>query len=1393
MSARVKKRMTLIVGTLVVLSVSLAGAYAIKQARTKAQMAQWLRDGTAAYKAGDYQLTMEKLGKYAGRDQTDEKVILALADARRHTPMDDNKTHIREAIRFARKAAELAPDDPAPREMLLELYEEAGFLSERLQVAESILAKQPTHHNAMQVRVQCLGRLGRTTEAFAAAKAYADAYPEDLTAHRYVIELMTLEHEQPSKIRDYADQAAAKFSDNQQFVVMRARAHVMTGDAAGGLDLAKKAAEMPVKSAEAMQDMVLLLDQLSPVDPKLASLADEALDREMKGSLGLEIAAVAAERSWKTGRPDQARADAARAFDPATPSSGNDQVLGWWTFLGVASGKPLDDAQIKPALAELRSRKSEPATFWADLAEGAADLNAGKLKEASQNFTHARATGQRDDIADYLLGDVNQRLGEWRKAVSAWEKLAQEQPSWRVVHLALVTLLLQHGQIEQAVHHAEIAMNIRPGTVEAVALTRSLAMLLEAGYAKQDQVLKAIELAERLKQDAPNDALIQSLVARIFLAAGKPDKGVPIVSMLLGVTPSPSPDVLASLAAAVRPYDSALADQALTLARSSGDTPELAYQAACQLANTGKAEDGRALLQRALQTHTGADHLAYEIRLASFLDRIKDPGAASAFAKLSLEHESEPAVQLALLDSDAAWADEALIGAAVGRLQRIAGEGSIAWKINEARRLLVFNPGPARAAEAINRYLTPALQQEPGNVGALVLTAEAYALLGDRNKAVELLSKAVDADPDRPGLYPRLIELLQQSGASDEAGRRLMAFSKIPNLATDPLRKRARLLVAQGMWEQAADDFAKLDALGNPEDRFAYAVTLARRGQADLARQKLDAVLAAPKPSESLVISIADFYAGQGDIDKGRNVLDQHLPPDSSHRALSKAAFFERFGRFDDAEQQYVEQAKDGTPDSQAELAKFYYKRGRKDEAKAIVDRALAAAPGNAALTQINGFLKLNKGTSNKEALADIAASIDSTDASLPLKKMTAALQALEENPADAAGYMTRLETITKEHPTFFPAWRLLVEAKFQRGEVKEAIDLARVAARTAPIDPRPARLASEVMSAAGQYEEALVMAQQWRQRSITEPFEADMSIATINAAMKRFDDSMKRLEPWKSRIISSADTAPEFLQLLSLVLANLGRTDEAKGLLWPRAEKDPQWAIRCLTVAKDLSGPAQDQWLAFVQPLLEHSTAGQLALGQALYEMALKHPSPALFEKAVAALTAASEDSKFKGPAALYMAASYQNLGKKQDAARCYRLVLEANPNDASALNNLAYILAEDPGTAPEAATLAQRAVDLATTQNSPVSIRKSFIDTLGVSLLKCGRYADAEAAFGRGLALDDQALELLVGLAEARLAQGKDDKAKELIRQWDSRSYKTDDLERRVAVMRTKVQTLK
>ena len=117
------------------------------------------------------------------------------------------------------------------------------------------------------------------------------------------------------------------------------------------------------------------------------------------------------------------------------------------------------------------------------------------------------------------------------------------------------------------------------------------------------------------------------------------------------------------------------------------------------------------------------------------------------------------------------------------------------------------------------------------------------------------------------------------------------------------------------------------------------------------------------------------------------------------------------------------------------------------------------------------------------------------------------------------------------------------------------------------------------------------------------------------------------------------------------------------------------------------------------------------------------------------------------------------QRIGNKAEAIKYYRVALEVSPNDTGALNNLAFLLSEDPATAPEAAKFAQKAVDLATAQGAAPTLRKSFLDTLGVSLLKAERYRDAEEAFRKGLAIDPNGIELSIGLAEATLAQGTPD----------------------------------
>jgi Tfp pilus assembly protein PilF len=115
--------------------------------------------------------------------------------------------------------------------------------------------------------------------------------------------------------------------------------------------------------------------------------------------------------------------------------------------------------------------------------------------------------------------------------------------------------------------------------------------------------------------------------------------------------------------------------------------------------------------------------------------------------------------------------------------------------------------------------------------------------------------------------------------------------------------------------------------------------------------------------------------------------------------------------------------------------------------------------------------------------------------------------------------------------------------------------------------------------------------------------------------------------------------------------------------------------------------------------------------------------------------------------------------------AEQHYRAALDKAPENAIALNNLAYVLAQQPSRAAEALPLIEKALDIY--QDQP-----DFLDTYGLALLAAGRAADAEEAFRRALDLRPDEPSFMLSLATAHLEQRQTDHAAVLLDQVERRS---------------------
>ncbi|MEL6447888.1 MAG: XrtA/PEP-CTERM system TPR-repeat protein PrsT [Pseudomonadota bacterium] len=121
-------------------------------------------------------------------------------------------------------------------------------------------------------------------------------------------------------------------------------------------------------------------------------------------------------------------------------------------------------------------------------------------------------------------------------------------------------------------------------------------------------------------------------------------------------------------------------------------------------------------------------------------------------------------------------------------------------------------------------------------------------------------------------------------------------------------------------------------------------------------------------------------------------------------------------------------------------------------------------------------------------------------------------------------------------------------------------------------------------------------------------------------------------------------------------------------------------------------------------------------------------------------------------------LAQHYQVSGQAAAAEKQYRKIIGDQPDNAIALNNLAWLLHEQGDT--EALGLAERAITIAPTA-------PAVLDTYGVILLSTGRNEEAREALERATEAAASNAEIRYHLAQAQVATGDREAAKASLRQ--------------------------
>lgn len=570
------------------------------------------------------------------------------------------------------------------------------------------------------------------------------------------------------------------------------------------------------------------------------------------------------------------------------------------------------------------------------------------------------------------------------------------------------------------------------------------------------------------------------------------------------------------------------------------------------------------------------------------------------------------------------------------------------------------------------------LQQKPNSFDGLKLQGLLYLVDGNRDKAIEIFSRANQIQPYSRDLVTWYAEALMASQRPADAEKLVR-----DTLGHDP------------KWGAGYDFLFLMYSRGN--DRAKAEAVLRERLQKD--------------PANPVAVqNLANYLAASNRADEGEQTIKRVLDDKKSFPGAYEMVgdYYFRNKKFDQALQQYQTGVKEGGKDAskyQQRIVNVYQATGRRADALDLAKTLAEKDPKNASLNEMYGALLLQNATPGESA-----------------KSVEALKGLVQKNPEDAALHMElsrayfgnnemdkalneslqAMQQETKHNPprpaVLIPARLVAARIYEDRGQHDKAMEQVNVVLQSQPKNPDARLLKDRALIGMNQVADAQQDLEALVQE-VPRMNDAWLQLGNLYLVQKQYDKANADFDRvWKA----SPPDARGFLGLQTVKLAQ-GKSAEAIQGMQELVQKNPkvlgfryQLAGFEAAAGADAARTDQARGKQLMQQAAEDykeilkTTANSadvwLRLGILQRELGQYQAALGSFEQAAAA------DSR-SAAAFLNQGLLLETLGKKKEATEAYNKVLGIDPENALALNNLAFLGAESGTNLDQAMTLAERA----------------------------------------------------------------------------------------------------
>ncbi len=1267
--------------------------------------------GNKAYDEQNWEEAAKELGSYLALRQ-DVKILLKYADAQmRIRPRKSN--NIQQAIAAYRAVLRVEDNHPEASEQLTEIYLMIGIPVDAELIAKRQLEKVQDPNLSRMLAI-ALAQQRKFNEAASELKAICTEHPDQILAYETLGQLIEQHPEEfPEQASDCFDEAIKNNPSSALAYLIRASFRQ------------RNKAEI-----QALDDINIAEQQdLSDTSVRLR-LARELINLNMPDKAEQHLAAIhkilpTNHDLWQIWAQLALRSQSKEKMLNTAENGLKELSSQSWDFMPLATELFIRSGQFDRAsdcIAQLHQKEIPTAII--SFLEGLLAAEKGNLNEAVKNWQQSVESGNRTPQIRLTLATALISLGDRQSALRQIHTLLAERPDSFNGHLILAKMLAQTDNWLEAEQHAAKAMELEPGNPEPALLylrTR-IQRVGESSTTESTRILEEIEKQlSKLNETNPGNLEVGFLQFQLKMQQGKFIEAQQIITRLKQEHPSEIADILLAETELLTVQDKT-SEAILKLNQTIEKFPDASRQVK-SLAILLYRQDDRTrceeVVKNAIERIDKPDvHRELGLLLAQFYIRWSQTEKAyNLLVNLSQKLPNDIPIKRQLLTCEQVINNPENARQIVDQIKSLEGENGWQWRFEQAK-LLYLDDNFKNLYPKIISLIQENLLVNPDDLASRMLLARAYDKAGELQLAIATYRDAMSRAPDDLRVITPAIAALYKAKEYDQAEELLNRASR--------------------------------GKLQNPQLQKIQLHSFIRRGQLDSASDILQDLLNSDPNNQNAYLSLALLKMQQKKYEESEDILTQLKTqnPDSLAVIATQIQLYLRQNKPEETLKICREMVNNLNNASAYILsARTYATLGQPDEALKELERAISIEPDNVEVWVARSDFYRSVGQTEK-AVADIQHALSMASDNLQIQKRAISLflasgqpniisegktfldKALESNPDDIELQLFKvnslifegtapaieesrqiLQAITEKQPEVNGAWQLLGELMLKQGQPGKAVDIA---LRGLAYNPNDKSLM--ILKARAEAVRSPILAiPTLKELCELDPNDSD-TIILLASTYITTGEPQKAVDILRKQITTcDPSTRRKYSVALAMALYKAGDKIEAQkefDSLLESEPNDPRLLIAQTQLLKE-----DELWSRLNQKVVDwhknHRNDSHTPVAIARDLIVVDSNEAKQTAENIIRLILKNEPLSIEAIGAL--AILLEMSGRSAESAELYQQLLEIEPRNLIAINNLAWIMSEDKAQYQQALDLAQKGLEL-----NPNYI--DLIETRGVVYYRLG-----------------------------------------------------------------------